>query len=143
MFTPMMLLALYLHPPTWAPPEIPPPLSDLSRLPSSAMCENQLAFFAARRAWLDGQRDLFRDPQYAPWFDAAIEDVELRRAPWRALHYARRSDPDEYETVVEWPGREAYARGQLAELRRLLGERDYLAGILPTAVGPEFWRRAD
>ena len=87
------LLLLMLASASWESMQIPafadlPPASDLDRFPSYEMCDNQLAFLAARRAWLDGQRALYADPMYAPWFDAALEDLEDRRQPWALLHEA-------------------------------------------------------
>lgn len=138
----LFALALYLHPPTWTPPEIPRPLSDLSRLPSSAMCRYQLEFLAERSEWLENLHDLHRQPCYQPWFEAAVEDVEARRAPWLALHRAHRGQEDD-DYLPEYPTGGGYAREKLAELRRLIGERAYLAGILPAAISPAFWRPAD
>jgi hypothetical protein len=136
----------------YAPWEPLPPLSDLQRLPDSEMCDNQLTFLAARRAWLDGQRGLFPDPMYAPWFEAATDDVESRRLPWTSLYKAHgwaairdgihENDGDERrEYPVE--SRRKMARRNLAELRRLLGALEYDSGRMPVAIGCAFWRRAD
>ena len=127
-----------------------PPASDLDRFPSYEMCDNQLAFLAARRAWLEGERGLFADPMYAPWFDAALDDVENRRRPW-ALLYEAQGWVAAVESMDERDERRSYpaesrckmARQKLAELRKLLGDDAYNAGLLPALIDPIFTRPAD
>jgi hypothetical protein len=140
------LLLLMLASTSWERLQLPalvdlPPASDLERFPSYEMCDNQLAFLAARRAWLDGQRGLFADPMYAPWFDAATQDVEDRRLPWALLYEARgwmatRDNMDERDESRNYPpdSRCKMARQKLAELRTLLGDNAYNGGLLPSLI---------
>lgn len=125
-----------------------PPLSDFDRLPSYDLCDSQLSFLAARRAWLDGQRKLYRDPIYAPYFDDATDDLENRRLPWAVLYEAhgwnatpeRMGEDDERRTYpVE--ARSKMAQRKLAELRTLVGQQDYSGGVMPALVDPRFYWR--
>lgn len=143
MALPLLLLALYLHPPTFTLPESPPPLSDLNRFPSAAVCDYQLEFLAARSEWLYNLHGLYRQPCYEPWFDAAKADIEERREPWQALHRAQQGCDWEEGDPTNERDRVTYSRCKLAELRRLLGAREFEAGAMPGLCGPEFWRRAD
>lgn len=149
------LLLLLLASASWASFQLPafvdlPPASDLDRFPSCEMCENQLAFLAVRRTWLDGERGLFSAPMYAPWFDAATEDLENRRLPWALLYEAHGWVATE-ETMGEGDERRHYppesrskmARRKLAELRELLGDQDYNAGFLPALIDRRFTRPVD
>jgi hypothetical protein len=149
------LLLLLLASKSWEPWQLPafadlPPASDLERFPSYEMCDNQLAFLAARRAWLDGQRGLFADPMYAPWFDAAMQDVEDRRLPWALLYEAhgwsatpeRMGEGDERRNYPP-ESRCKMARRKLAELRELVGDRAYNGGLLPSLIDRRFTWPAD
>lgn len=132
----LLCFTLWAHPPDLAAwPEIPPPLSSLERFPSAATCDDMLSFFAARRAWLDGQRDLFRQPCYAPYFDAAGADLEWRRAPWQELHEAQQHGGDGLPDYCR-----TRAREHLAVLRRLLGDWAFDACALPGPCSWEFTR---
>jgi hypothetical protein len=149
------LLLLLLSSASWEPMQLPtltdlPPASDLERFPSYEMCDNQLAFLAARRAWLDGERGLFADPMYAPWFDAAIDDLEDRRRPWAVLYEAHGwvatvESMDERDERRNYPAesRSKMARRKLAELRILLGDSAYNGGLLPSLVERRFTWPAD
>lgn len=127
-----------------------PPASDLERFPSYDMCDNQLSFLAARRAWLDAERGLFSDPMYAPWFDAANEDLEDRRRPWLILYEAQGwiapvESMDERDERRNYPleSRSKMARRKLAELRTLVGDEDYNNGLLPALIDPRFTLSAE
>jgi hypothetical protein len=149
------LLLLMLASTSWESLQLPafvdlPPAADLERFPSLEMCDNQLAFLATRRAWLDGERGLFAAPMYAPWFDAATEDVEDRRLPWALLYEARgwvapEEGMGEGDERRHYPpeSRSKMARRKLAELRELLGDRAYNAGLLPALIDRRFTRPAD
>jgi hypothetical protein len=153
----LLLLSLYLHPPALvAWPEIPPPLSDLQRFPSAEVCKDQLAFFAARRQWLDARRGLFADPMYAAWFEDANADLNARVTPWVALsnaHYYSRGDLHRQRWYIdaagnecheEWDGPDVKAvRGYLWQLRTLLGAYYYDIGALPGPIDFRYVRRAD
>jgi hypothetical protein len=144
------LLLLLLSSTWWESLQLPasedlPPASDLDRFPSFEMCDNQLAFLAARRAWLDGQRGLYADPMYAPWFDAALEDLEERRLPWALLYEAHgwvvtpeRMGEGEERRYYPPDSRSTMARRKLAELRRLLGDEGYNGGLLPSLIDRRF-----
>jgi hypothetical protein len=135
---------------TW--PEPPPPICALDRFPSSATCERQIAFLAARRAWLGNLHDLYKQPQYAEWFSDALIDVGRREEPWEALRGAHAWMHDCGMSCEIWDGfrwhtedapSPAKVRERLTELRRLLGPRDFENGTMLGLIDPAFWRRAD
>ena len=147
----LLLLSVFAAPwPAVAWPESLPPLSDLDRFPSAELCDNQLAFLSARRTWLDGQRALFSDPMYAPWFDAATADCEDRRRPWVVLYDAQDWSRPPSADLDAWDERRGCtpeycakrARRSLAELRSLVGALEYDAGSMPTPMSAQFFRRA-
>lgn len=145
----LLLLTLYLHPPVLAArSQAAPPLADLDRFPALGVCEDQLDFLTARRAWLENMRQVYRQPEYQQWFEAAVADVEERTATWRALQQARwwlRSDEEVEAAHQVWSEdsapkqRRLYAQYWLAHLGRLLCPRDYQAGSMPGLIGRDFW----
>ena len=149
------ILLFLLSSTSWESLQLPafddlPPASDLKRFPSLEMCDNQLTFLATRRAWLDGQRCLYADPMYAPWFDAALEDLEERRLPWALLYEAhgwvvtpeRMGEGDERRNYPP-ESRSKMARRKLSELRMLLGDEGYNGGLLPWLIDRRFTWPAD
>jgi hypothetical protein len=125
-----------------------PPADDLGRFPSYQMCDNQLAFLAARRAWLDAQHGLYADPYYQTWFDAAYADVDARRLPWAVLYEAHGwavipNDMAEGDERRNYPAesRNKMVRRKLAELQDAIGPVDYNGGVMPGLIGPQFWCR--
>ena len=132
----LLILAIWFswHPIAW--PESLPPLADLDHFPSCETCEDQLAFLAARRTYLDNLHGLYPAPVYANWFADVIADVNDRERPWMVLHEIHYDRP--WTDAGRW---ERQQRCRLAELRRLLGERDFNAGVMPAAIDPIFWNR--
>jgi hypothetical protein len=117
-----------------------PTAADLSRFPPLRVCEHQAAWLDGRLRWLEGQRALFAAPAYCEWFEAAEQDARARRAPWETLARAHRLALPPV-TMRDRVG----VRLLLADLRGLLSEDDFSAGVLPPVLdvtGP-FCRRGE
>lgn len=141
----LFLLPLYLHPPPLANwPEIPPPLSALDMFPNADECDRQLTWFAGREKWLQGERGLFPDPRFQPYWEAAIDDLEARRDPWKLLSEAREwTGPPSVGENYSREERQAAVRRKLAKLRAMLGEWDFANGAMPGPIDRAYTRPAD
>jgi len=94
--------------------EAAPQLDDLKRFPAQAVAQDMAAFGRAHVAWVEGEAAL--SPWESHWCAWRCEAKQCLAA-WEALERAHESEEERLQA--------------LADLKDLLGQEDYFAGVMP------------
>lgn len=102
--------------------------AELAPFPDLQTASQAVRFLSARDTYLEGMRQLYLDPYYLRWIDAAQRDNHARLEAWRALFYARSF---------------SYHRPWLDDLHQSLGDDAYRAGVMPLVADVRFFQSID
>ncbi len=128
---PALVLALYL----WLSPSPSAPsvaLTDLNGFPDATACTEALAFLKARQTWLEAQASLHgADPWWVGEWQAARDDNAWRLGCWDTLDGAQTNRRCQ----------EARCKAMLADLREVIGRREYALRRMPVVIDRRFcWK---